>query len=174
MERALVRLRESARAETFEPALLLTVRLPEGGERVVASECVVVDDLVVWTASDLTDVLRLQAESARLGRIVEESLRGYRQCAATARRYEISRALLTRWRREFRSGHLVADGRPRFMAVQIAPDAANSAARQPPVSPSSSNNDRIEITLANGRKIAVGTTIDPMVLGRLVQVLDRA
>jgi transposase len=107
-------------------------------------------------------------------RIIEESLRGYRQCAATARRYEISRALLTRWRREFRSGHLVADGRPRFMAVQIAPDAANSAARQPPESPSSSNNDRIEITLANGRKIAVGTTIDPMVLGRLVQVLDRA
>ena len=29
-------------------------------------------------------------------RIVEESLRGYRQCAATAQRYEISRALLTR------------------------------------------------------------------------------
>ena len=27
-------------------------------------------------------------------RIVEESLRGFRQCAATARRYEISRALL--------------------------------------------------------------------------------
>ncbi len=107
-------------------------------------------------------------------RIVEESLRGYRQCAATARRYEISRALLTRWRREFRSGHLVADGRPRFMAVQIASDAANSAARQPPESPASSNNDRIEITLANGRKIAVGTTIDPMVLGRLVQVLDLA
>lgn len=107
-------------------------------------------------------------------RIVEESLRGYRQCAATARRYEISRALLTRWRREFRSGHLVADGRPKFMAVQIAPDAAHSAARQPLESSASSNNDRIEITLANGRKIAVGATIDPMVLGRLVQVLDRA
>lgn len=107
-------------------------------------------------------------------RIVGESLRGYRQCAATARRYEISRALLTRWRREFRSGHLVAEGGPKFMAVQIASDAANSAARQPPESPASSNNDRIEITLANGRKIAVGATIDPMVLGRLVQVLDRA
>jgi transposase len=107
-------------------------------------------------------------------RIVEQSLRGYRQCAATARGYEISRALLTRWRREFRSGHLVADGRPRFMAVQIAPDAANSAARQPPESPAFSNNDRIEITLANGRKNAVGATMDPMVLGRLVQVLDRA
>jgi transposase-like protein len=57
-------------------------------------------------------------------RIVEESLRGYRQCAATARRYEISRALVTRWRREFRSGHLVADGRPKFMAVQAASGAS--------------------------------------------------
>ena len=107
-------------------------------------------------------------------RVVEESLRGYRQCAATARRHEISRALLTRWRREFRSGHLVADGRPHFMAVQVAADAANSAVRQPPESPVSSINDRVEITLANGRKIAVGAAIDPMALTRLVQVLDRA
>jgi transposase len=107
-------------------------------------------------------------------RIVEESLRGYRQCAATARRYEISRALLTRWRRDFRSGHLVADGRPQFMAVQVASDAANSAARQPQENPTSSINDRVEITLANGRKLAVGATLDPMALMRLVQVLDRA
>jgi transposase len=107
-------------------------------------------------------------------RIVEESLGGYRQCAATARRYEISRALLTRWRREFRSGHLVADGRPQFMAVQVASDAANTSARQPPESPSASINDRVEITLANGRKVAVGATLDPMLLMRLVQVLDRA
>ncbi len=74
MEGAMARLRESARADAYEPALLLTVRQPGGGERVVAAECVIVDDLVVWTASDLTDVLRLQAESARLGRIVEESI----------------------------------------------------------------------------------------------------
>ena len=107
-------------------------------------------------------------------RIVEESLRGYRQCAATARRYEISRALLTRWRRDFRSGHLVADDRPQFMAVQVASDAANTAARQPPENPSASINDRVEITLGNGRKLAVGATLDPMALMRLVQVLDRA
>ena len=107
-------------------------------------------------------------------RIVEESLRSYRQCAATARRHEISRALLTRWRREFRSGHLVADGRPTFMAVQVASGAANSATQQPPESPASSINDRVEITLANGRKIAVDGAIDPMALTRLVQVLDRA
>ena len=107
-------------------------------------------------------------------RIVEESLRGYRQCAATARRYEISRALLTRWRRDFRSGHLVAEGRPQFMAVQVGSHAANTAARQPPESPSDGINDRVEITLVNGRKLAIGATLDPMALMRLVQVLDRA
>ena len=107
-------------------------------------------------------------------RIVEDSLRGYRQCAATARRYEISRALLTRWRREFRSGHLVADCRPNFMAVQVASDAANSASQHPSEIPASSISDRVEITLANGRKLAIGVTIDPMALARLVQVLDRA
>ena len=107
-------------------------------------------------------------------RIVEESLRGYRQCAATARCYEISRALLTRWRRDFRSGHLVADGRPQFMALQVAADASAPMAKQPTAVPAAGGDDRVEITLANGRKIALGIAVDPMALARLVQVLDRA
>lgn len=107
-------------------------------------------------------------------RIVEESLRGYRQCAATARRYEISRALLTRWRRDFRSGHLVSEGRPQFTALQVAPDAGAPMAMQPIVVPAAGGDDRVEITLANGRKIALGIAVDPMALARLVQVLDRA
>ena len=37
-------------------------------------------------------------------RIVEESLRGHRQGSATARRYGISRSLLTLWRRDYRAG----------------------------------------------------------------------
>jgi transposase len=106
-------------------------------------------------------------------RIVEESLRGFRQCAATARRYEISRALLTRWRRDFRSGQLVAVGRPQFMAVQVSGDTGGSGVRQSTGSPEA-GGDRVEVLLANGRKISVGVTIDPMVLGRLVHVLDRA
>ncbi|MAZ20782.1 transposase [Roseovarius sp.] len=43
-------------------------------------------------------------------RIVEESYAGPRRAAATARRHEISRSLLTRWRREAREGLLAADG----------------------------------------------------------------
>ena len=107
-------------------------------------------------------------------RIVEESLRGYRQCAATARRYEISRALLTRWRRDFRSGHLAAEGRPQFMALQVGADANAQMAKQPTAVPAAGGDDRVEITLANGRKIALGIAVDPMALARLVQVLDRA
>jgi transposase-like protein len=107
-------------------------------------------------------------------RIVEESLRGFRQCAATARRYEISRALLTRWRRDFRSGQLVADGRPQFLAVQVASDVTGTVGRQSTTKPTSDRKDRVEIMLANGRRLAVDAVIDPMVLARLVQVLDRA
>lgn len=107
-------------------------------------------------------------------RIVEESLRGLRQCAATARRYEISRALLTRWRRDFRSGQLVAGSRPQFLAVQVASDATGTAGCQSTTKPTSDREDRVEITLANGRRLAVDAVIDPMVLARLVQVLDRA
>lgn len=107
-------------------------------------------------------------------RIVEESLRGFRQCAATARRYEISRALLTRWRRDFRSGQLVAGSRPQFLAVQVASDTAGTACRQSTTEPTSDREDRVEITLANGRRLAVDAVIDPMVLARLVQVLDLA
>ena len=107
-------------------------------------------------------------------RIVEVSLRGFRQCAATARRYEISRALLTRWRRDFRSGQLVAGGRPQFLAVQVASDATGTADRHSTTKPTSDREDRVEITLANGRRLTVDAVIDLMVLARLVQVLDRA
>lgn len=66
-------------------------------------------------------------------RIVEERLRGVRQCAVTARRYAISRALLTRWLWNFRSGRLVAGGRRQFLAVQVASHVTGTAgANLPP------------------------------------------
>ena len=60
-------------------------------------------------------------------RIVEESLRGARQGAPTARRHGISRSLLTRWRREFREGLLRAEGPLGFMPLQIAPEVSRPA-----------------------------------------------
>ena len=117
---------------------------------------------------------RREWTAAEKARIVAESLRGYRQCAATARRYEISPALLTRWRRDFRSGHLVSEGRPQFTALQVAAEASAPMAKQPIAVEAAGGDDRVGITLANGRKIALGIAVDPMALARLVQGLDRA
>ncbi|WP_413694539.1 IS66-like element accessory protein TnpA [Rhodobacter sp. KR11] len=107
-------------------------------------------------------------------RIVEESLRGFRQCSATARRHGISRALLTRWRRDYRAGRLACDRRPQFLAVEVASEMALKSVPPSALGSDAGRGDRIEITLGNGRKLAVGVTIDPMALARLVQVLDRA
>ena len=47
-------------------------------------------------------------------------------------------------------------------------------AKQPSAVPAAGVDDRVEITLANGHKIALRIAVDPMTLARLVQVLDRA
>ncbi|WP_245624858.1 transposase [Jannaschia seosinensis] len=58
-------------------------------------------------------------------RIVEESYAAPRMAAATARRYEISRSLLTRWRRLAREGLLIGNGdRAHFTAVTVRPEVA--------------------------------------------------
>ena len=85
-------------------------------------------------------------------RIVEESLRGYRQCAATARRHEISRAFLTRWRRDFRSGQLVSEGRPQFMAVQVSADTDGSGGRQPQGPATSGSGNLRGLATSGGRQ----------------------
>ena len=97
-------------------------------------------------------------------RIVEESLHGHRQGSATARRYGISRSLLTRWRKEHRLGLLGGGPPARFSPVSVAPEppaAATPAA------------ETVDVMLVNGRRLTVSATIDPGVLGRLLEVLDR-
>ena len=99
-------------------------------------------------------------------RIVEESLRGARQGAATARRHGISRSLLTRWRREFRAGLLRAEGRPGFTPLQIAPDVPRPAREEPCRGPAA--QDRIEVVLTNGRRLVIGAAADLVLVARLV------
>jgi hypothetical protein len=60
------------------------------------------------------------------------------------------------------------------LAVQVASEMSPKAVEPPAAVSGADRCDRIEITLGNGRKLAVGVTIDPMALARLVQVLDRA
>ena len=104
-------------------------------------------------------------------RIVEESLCGSRQGAATARRHGISRSLLTRWRREVREGLLKAEGSSGFMPLQVAPEVPRPA---PTKACPQAGSDRIEVVLTSGRRLVIGADLDLERLARLVRVLERA
>lgn len=108
-------------------------------------------------------------------RIVEESLRGHRQGSATARRLGVSRSLLTRWRAEYRAGRLVSAG-PTFSAVMVTASAtpAPVCEVQPTKVLAAGTDVTIEIVLTNGRRMIVAASIDPVVLARLLPVVEGA
>ena len=101
-------------------------------------------------------------------RIVEESFDGVRQGSATARRYGVSRSLLSLWRRAYREGTL-CEGADQDTFVQLVPE------RPIPVQPET-DQDRsdgtIEITLANGRRLTAPASIAPATLAGLLCVVD--
>lgn len=103
-------------------------------------------------------------------RIVEESLRGFRQGSATARRYGISRSLLSIWRRDYRRGVLGGTPIAAFMPVSIA--APQAGPIDVPPQSQAGDDARIEITLVNGRRMTVPAHLDPNVLARFLSVLD--
>lgn len=116
---------------------------------------------------------RRWSEAEKL-RIVEESLCGRRLVSATARRHGISRSLLTSWRRARREGRLGFEAEPGFAPVIVAPEppcgeGAVEAAR----SPAPPQGGRMEIGLADGRRIVVGPDVDAAALARVVAVLER-
>lgn len=106
-------------------------------------------------------------------RIVEESLSRPRSAAVTARRYDISRTLLTRWRKDYREGLLGREPPMAFARVMIAAEPTAAEARLS-VEPKTSCADTLAITLVNGRHIVVPVRIDPVLLARLLPVLDGA
>jgi len=103
-------------------------------------------------------------------RIVEESLRGHRQGSATARRYGISRSLLSTWRRDYRRGALSGADVHGFVPLLTSLDEA--AHCEPPPEARAGVDERIEIVLANGRRLTIPATLNPAVLARLLPVLD--
>lgn len=109
-------------------------------------------------------------------RIVEESCAAPRMVAATARRHEISRALLTRWLREARDGLLAADGdRAHFAPVAVTPDPVPGPVTADARGPVQDvGHDRVEIILPNGRRLVTTATTEATVLARLIQVVERA
>lgn len=125
-------------------------------------EVIAVDDLGrrrTWTDADKI-------------RIVEESYRGHRQGSVVARRYGTSRALLTQWRRAYHKG-LLDSGRPVFAPVEIGPDLCDPQ-QEASVVRAADADPRVEIMLANGRRLAVPVDIETGALTRLVQILERA
>ncbi len=109
-------------------------------------------------------------------RIVEESYAAPRRAAATARRYEISRSLLTRWRREAREGLLTADGdRMHFAPVAVTPEPAPGPVAADVRAPADDPcGDRVEIILSNGRRLVTSAATQATVLARLIQIVERA
>ena len=109
-------------------------------------------------------------------RIVEESYAAPRMAALTARRHDVSRSLLTRWRREAREGLLIGDGdRPQFSQVAMTPGRAPGPVTTDVRGPAEdAGRDRVEIVLANGRRLVAAATTEASVLARLIQVVERA
>ena len=104
-------------------------------------------------------------------RIVEESYAAPRMAAATARHYEISRSLLTRWRRLAREGLLIGNGdRTHFAAVAVTPEVATDAQCRA----DEMSHDRVEIILPNGRRLVTAASTETSTLARLIQGVERA
>lgn len=114
---------------------------------------------------------RRRWSAAEKVRIVEESLSRPRSVALTARRHDISRALLTRWRKDYREGLLGDEPALTFAPVMIAAAPASVAA-PPAAELETSGGITVAITLVNGRHIVVPAGIDPALLARLLPVLD--
>ncbi len=99
-------------------------------------------------------------------RIVSESLGGPRLVSTTARRYGISPSLLFAWRRSFRAvpvGKSAAE--PAFVPAVVVAEPSSAAAR--------ASSGRIEIILANGRRLRVDAGIEVVALARVVAALER-
>lgn len=93
-------------------------------------------------------------------RIVMESLGGARLGMATARRYGIARSLLWKWRRQF---DVRSAGSSTFVPALVVPES----------SPASARSSRMEILLANGRRIIVDVGVEVAALGRVLDALER-
>ena len=115
------------------------------------------------------DKLRIVAEAERPGACFAE----------VGRRHEVSRSVLWSWRKQVRSGALVAEEMPSFMLVQIVPERTSMAVppsagippSPPATDPADTRDDRIEIVLPDGTAVRVPWTIGTTALRRVLAVL---
>ena len=95
-------------------------------------------------------------------RIVEESLSAPRLASATARRHLISNQLLFAWRKAYREGRLgdIAGFVPAVMVPEQPEKGTGTGCR------------RIEIMIANGRRVIVDCDVDLKALLRIMRGLE--
>jgi transposase len=95
-------------------------------------------------------------------RIVEESISAPRLASATARRHGISNQLLFAWRKAYRDGRL--GDIPGFVPAMIVPEQ--------PEKGTGTGCRRIEIVMANGRRVIVDCDVDVETLLRIMRGLE--
>jgi transposase len=95
-------------------------------------------------------------------RIVEESFSAPRLASATARRHGISNQLLFAWRKAYREG-LLGDS-PGLVPATIVPER--------PEKGTGTGRRRIEIVIANGRRVIVDCDVDVETLLGIMRGLE--
>jgi transposase len=108
-------------------------------------------------------------------RVVAEAERPDACFAEVARRHDVSRGLLWKWRQQVRCGTLSAAAPP-FVPVHMLPapiGAAASTPAKPALSrgPAIGTDAVIEIALADGTKVRVGRDVSATSLRRVLGVL---
>ena len=95
-------------------------------------------------------------------RIVEKSFSAPRLASATARRHGISNQLLFAWRKAYREGRL--GDIPGFVPAMIVPER--------PEKGTGTGCRRIEIVIANGRRVIVDCDVEVETLLRIMRGLE--
>ena len=129
----------------------------------------VISDFEVISGGDMRR--RRSWSDAEKVRIVEESLFGDRQGTAVARRYGLSYSVLTRWRAQYRCG-VLGSGEAVFSPVVVSPAGGRSRDFRSSGPAAAGADARVEVALANGRRVYVPAGFDPVALARLLPVLD--
>jgi transposase len=101
--------------------------------------------------------------------IVEETFEPDASVSVVARRHDVNANMLFTWRRQAAEGASPAAGAGMtFVPANITAERAAMASPTSPVSTS-----RIEIALASGDRLIVGSDVDAAALARVVKVLSR-
>jgi transposase len=114
---------------------------------------------------------RIWSQSEKL-LIVSEAVAPGASICAVARRHNLSSSLLYRWIKFFKADEPVQ--KAAFVPIALAPPAvaAASAHGSEPLTAPSRTNGMIEVVLANGRILRIGSDIDMAVLKRIAAALE--